>query len=222
MESYGISTKARAATYQWLMPRALPAAGVFAQTELNRFTGSCSAGTVPTQRRPMPANHDGRRWVKHVTCNAPGLMILTDPDFCNELEDPEAAILGTSNQLLQLAALGEVQRFFGRWHLGHRVWSRHCAAKTFRVVRHGTDTSPGKQENRIKPMVHTADSWMTKLCPFAGCASASCEGKPWKIWQKGRAAWQLDPKAEFWIPDWHTLVGSFGGHDKVKDYHRYP
>lgn len=61
MESYGISTKARAATYQWLMPRALPAAGVFAQTELNRFTGSCSAGTVPTQRRPMPANHDGRR-----------------------------------------------------------------------------------------------------------------------------------------------------------------
>jgi len=41
-------------------------------------------------------------------------MILTDPDFCNELEDPEAAILGTSNQLLQLAALGEVQRFFGR------------------------------------------------------------------------------------------------------------
>lgn len=42
-------------------------------------------------------------------------MILTDPDFCNELEDPDlAAILGTSNQLLQLAALGEVQRFFGR------------------------------------------------------------------------------------------------------------
>ena len=58
---YGISTKARAATYQWLMPRALPAAGVFAQTELNRFTGSCSAGTVPTQRRAMPPAHDGRR-----------------------------------------------------------------------------------------------------------------------------------------------------------------
>ena len=114
-------------------------------------------------------------------------------------------------------SLEPVTSFFGRWHLGHRVWSCHCAAKTFRVVRHGKDTSPGKQENRIKPMVDTADSWMTKLCPFAGCASASCEGKAWKIWQKGRAAW-LDPKAEFRIPDWHTLVGSFGSHDKVKDY----
>ena len=42
--------------------------GSLRPTELNRFTGSCSAGTVPTQRRSMPpANHDGRRWVKHVT-----------------------------------------------------------------------------------------------------------------------------------------------------------